>query len=50
MVDTTNVFITTTLEASGLSIPTEVPVHLSLVLLAGAIKFFAEKDLLASAT
>jgi hypothetical protein len=50
VVDTMDVFITTTLEASGLSIPTEVPVHLPPVSLARAIKFFAEEDLLASAT
>jgi hypothetical protein len=50
VVDTTDVFITTTSEASGLSIPTEVLVRPPPVSLVGAIELSVEEDLLASAS
>jgi hypothetical protein len=50
VVDTTDVFITTTLEASGLTVPTEVPVHPTTQSLVGAIELSAEDNLLAIAT
>jgi hypothetical protein len=49
VVDTSDAFITTTSEASGLSIPTEVPLPLPAVSLVGAIEFSAKDNLLASA-
>jgi hypothetical protein len=50
VVDTTDVFITTTSEASGLTVPTEVPVHPTTQSLVGAIELLAENNLLATAT
>jgi hypothetical protein len=50
VVDTLDVFITTTSEALGLSIPAEVPPPPPLVSLVGAIELSAEENLLASAT
>jgi hypothetical protein len=50
VVDTSNAFITTTSEASGLSIPTEVPLPPSVVSLVGAIELSTEDNLLVSAT
>jgi hypothetical protein len=49
VVDTSDAFITTTSEALGLSIPTEVPLPLPAVSLVGAIEFSAKDNLLASA-
>jgi hypothetical protein len=48
--NTTDVFITTTSEASGLIVPTEVPAHPTTQSLVGAIELSAEDNLLASAT
>jgi hypothetical protein len=48
VVDTSDAFITTTLEASGLSIPTEVPLPPPAVSLVGAIELSVEDNLLAS--
>ena len=50
VVDTTDVFITTTLEASDFGIPIEVQARPLPILLVGAIEFFVEEDLIASAT
>jgi hypothetical protein len=50
VVDIVDVFITTTSEASGLTIPTEVPVHPTTQSLVGAIELSAEDNLLATAT
>jgi hypothetical protein len=45
-----DVFITTTSEASGLTVPTEVPAHPTTQSLVGAIELSAEDNLLATAT
>jgi hypothetical protein len=50
VLNTTDVFRTTTSEASGFTIPTEVPAHPTTHSLVGAIELFAEDNLLASAT
>ena len=50
VVDIVDVFITTTLETSGLTLPTEVPVHSTTQSLVGAIELLAEDNLLAIAT
>jgi hypothetical protein len=42
VVDTADVFITTTSEASGLTVPTEVPMHPTTQSLVGAIELLAE--------
>jgi hypothetical protein len=49
-VNTADVFITTTSEAYGLTIPTEVPGHPTIQSLVGAIELSAEDNLLATAT
>jgi hypothetical protein len=49
VVDTTIVFITTTSEASGLSISTKVPAYPLLLSLVGAIELSIEEKLLRSA-
>jgi hypothetical protein len=50
VVNTADVFITTTSEASSLTVPTEVPAHLTTQSLVGAIELLAEDNLLAIAT
>jgi hypothetical protein len=50
VVNTTDVFITTTSEASGLTLPTEVPAHPTIQSLVGAIELSAKDNLLATAT
>jgi hypothetical protein len=50
VVNIADVFITTTLEASGLTVPTKIPVHPTTQSLAGAIELSAEDNLLATAT
>jgi hypothetical protein len=50
VVNTANVFITTTSEASSLTVPTEVLVHPTTQSLVGAIELSAEDNLLATAT
>jgi hypothetical protein len=50
VVNTADVFITTTSEASGLTVPTEVPTHPTTQSLVGAIELSAEDNLLATAT
>ena len=48
--NTADVIITITLEASGFTIPTTVPMHPTIQSLVGAIELSAEDNLLASAT
>ena len=50
VVNTADVFITTTLEASSLTIPTKVPAHPTTQSLVGAIELLAKDNLLATAT
>jgi hypothetical protein len=50
VVNTADVFITTTSEAFGLTVPTEVPAHPTTQSLVGAIELSTEDNLLASAT
>jgi hypothetical protein len=50
VVNTADVFITTTSKASGLTVPTEVPAHPTIQSLVGAIELSAEDNLLATAT
>ena len=50
VVNTADVFITTTSEASGLTVPIEVPMHPTTQSLVGAIELSAEDNLLAIAT
>jgi hypothetical protein len=50
VVDTADVFITTTSEASSLTVPTKVPVHPTTQSLVGAIELSTEDNLLATAT
>jgi hypothetical protein len=50
VVNTANVFLTTTSEAFGLTVPTEVPAHPTTQSLVGAIELSTEDNLLASAT
>jgi hypothetical protein len=50
VVNTADVFITTTSEASGLTVPTEVPGHPTTQSLVGAIELSAEDNLLAIAS
>jgi hypothetical protein len=50
VVITADVFITTTSEAFGLTVPTEVPTHPTTQSLVGAIELFVEDNLLASKT
>jgi hypothetical protein len=50
VVNTTDVFITTTSEASSLTVPTEVPAHPTTQSLVGAIELSAKDNLLATAT
>jgi hypothetical protein len=50
VVNTADVFITTTSETSGLTVPTEVLVHPTIQSLVGTIELSAEDNLLATAT
>jgi hypothetical protein len=50
VVNIADVFITTTSEASGLIVPTEVPAHPTTQSLVGAIELSVEDNLLASTT
>jgi hypothetical protein len=50
VVNTADVFITTTSEASGLTVPTEVPAHPTTQSLMGAIELSVEDNLLATTT
>jgi hypothetical protein len=50
VVNTADVFITTTSEASSLTISTEVPAHPTTQSLVGAIELSAKDNLLATAT
>jgi hypothetical protein len=50
VVNTADVFITTTLEPSGLTVPTEVPTHPTTQSLVGVIELSAEDNLLATTT
>jgi hypothetical protein len=50
VVNTADVFITTTSEASGFTIPTEVPTHPTTQSLVGAIEMSAEDNLLVTTT
>jgi hypothetical protein len=50
VVNTADVFITTTSEAFGLTVPNEVPAHPPTQSLVGAIELSAEDNLLATAT
>jgi hypothetical protein len=50
VVNTADVFITTTSEASGFTVPTKVPAHPPTQSLVEAIELSAEDNLLATAT